>query len=517
LEGGNGLDDGDSKGKNNLVTIGRRICTSFLPRSFFSRFTVRIMRPHVWALSLAWCDDRQHLAGAIIERVASVRLNKVLREARMVFMLEILPVSNRLQLLGRAPSWLLPDLYTSIALLQNDLIDVLKSSRFDRQMEIDVLCTHCLSNRLPPLSCEVFSYEDLSRVIEDAGCETTVTSEGGRCTVRVGNLLPSALVLSDTVVIPMKELEFLENIGSGGYSNVWKARYREELVAVKQYNSSGRGNLHELTKELLMCSNLSGAHIVQTLGVVMDPTEGKYCLVMEALSCGLDRIVYNPVMFPLLWRDRLRILQHIAEGVLTVHKAGLIHRDLKSSNVLLRVTAQADGTLSVVAKVTDFNMSCVVVDATSMQVWPPYFLAPEAMMGSGCCFLVDIYSFGVIMYETVARKLLFQDMVTKSYEESLVYDAVIQGKRPQIVNNAIVEPHIDEEIMESFAAIVSACWHQWPSSRPHFPEIICELETLDLKRAALGKQWKMSKTKSPRAMPDMYAWATLDNLTSAPP
>ena len=273
-------------------------------------------------------------------------------------------------------------------------------------------------------------------------------------------------------------------------------------MAVKEYifSEEMEKEREELLQELILISSLSHPRTVRMVGAILGGGvrgrggEEYHSLVMEAMDCGWDKIVYNPENYPLTWKQRLQVLAHVAEGkqrvwrvksfrffnefffffqgMSIIHEAGITHRDLKSANVLVcqlfypnsfynfiihiftqvRIRKGRVQEFIIDAKVSDFNMSCVLMDAKRMQTWPPYFLAPEIMSGNPArfelnflkkgfkklnpllSFLVDVYSFGVLAYETVARQLLFADMVQHRFDEKKVREAVKEGKRPHVVD-----------------------------------------------------------------------------------
>jgi hypothetical protein len=117
-------------------------------------------------------------------------------------------------------------------------------------------------------------------------------------------------------------------------------------------------------------------------------------------------------------------------------------------------------------------------------------------------FLVDVYSFGVIAYETVGRKLLFADLVQHAlFDEIKVRRAVLAGERPPIIDAYPYEPTPEKvhsffiatksndnnlfKVFLLFTELVDACWHQQPMQRPQFPAILSLLHKLqDLYREA---------------------------------
>ncbi len=139
------LKDTEIPPEASYVTFGRRFTCSFLPKTFFSRLTVQILRPHVWRLLYAWGDQRKELAGIVIEKTEKIEIhehnamNKV--EARdgqylatLRFDVEILPSGNCLQLLGRSSKFARQALLSHMNLLQDSLIEFLNTTKYCGQV-----------------------------------------------------------------------------------------------------------------------------------------------------------------------------------------------------------------------------------------------------------------------------------------------------------------------------------------------------------------------------------------------
>ena len=134
-----------------------------------------------------------------------------------------------------------------------------------------------------------------------------------------------------------------------------------------------------------------------------------------------------------------------------LHSLNIMHRDLKSPNVLLtRGDGTDDGTMSssrhIIAKVADFGFSCSMSLFDSLQgkvVENPMWLAPEILAGSPYTLKADIYAYGVVMWEMLTRDIFFGDVQFRHQLE----DRVVQGLRPEI-------PQIEEMETEVERAVV---------------------------------------------------------------
>jgi serine/threonine protein kinase len=149
--------------------------------------------------------------------------------------------------------------------------------------------------------------------------------------------------------------------------------------------------------------------------------------------------------------------------MLFLHDSAIIHRDLKLENVLLDENLEP--------KVCDFGFS-KIVDVTnakrhSMIGGTPRFMAPELHEERPFDFKIDVYAFGMLMYEVVTKIVPFADVTDTDLGEQ-----VMDGVRPPFPENC----------SPAFQTLISNCWHGNPDWRPDFNEIVMELgkeETLE--------------------------------------
>jgi hypothetical protein len=158
-------DASDTDGKEIITKTGRRFRCQFLPHVFFSRLIVQILRPHTWRLRYAWGDNRKELCGFVLEKSEKIEFFEKRTEtndadsttgemtakeeketpksgvqfATLRFSVEILPVGNCLQLQGRGPAWASSALHSKMGILQNNLLELLKSSKYSSQVPLSPL------------------------------------------------------------------------------------------------------------------------------------------------------------------------------------------------------------------------------------------------------------------------------------------------------------------------------------------------------------------------------------------
>ena len=150
--------------------------------------------------------------------------------------------------------------------------------------------------------------------------------------------------------------------------------------------------------------------------------------------------------------------QQIANGMQHLHSNDIVHRDLKSGNILL-----ASGLL---AKVCDFGTARTMVKTSNTtQKGTPRWMAPEivASVEANINKMCDVFSYGMVVYEIFSHKIPYDDIPTNA----LVGLAVLQGKRPPVPTT--LPPFL--------CPLLEDCWKEEPNQRPQFEAITLAIQT----------------------------------------
>ena len=201
----------------------------------------------------------------------------------------------------------------------------------------------------------------------------------------------------------IKSFEIIEQVGRGGMAEVYKARHvdLDVNVAIKfiRMERFPQDILHSVVKrfqnEAKKMAQLSHPNIakVTDYGVY----KGIPFLVMEYLPGGtLKKYMGKPMPY----QQATRLLLPVANALAYAHSKGVIHRDVKPTNILLSETDQP--------MLSDFGVAKMIgsdqtqgLTATGASIGTPEYMAPEQALGKKIDQRVDIYSLGVILYELV--------------------------------------------------------------------------------------------------------------------
>lgn len=265
-----------------------------------------------------------------------------------------------------------------------------------------------------------------------------------------------------------EELELEEVIGVGGFGKVYKGKWKNETVAVKAARSDPDESIsvavENVRKEAKMFWSLNHENIATLRGVCLKPPN--LCLVMEYAAGGsLTRVLSGRQIPPGILVDWA---QQIARGMHYLHEEApltIIHRDLKSSNILLTEAVTDENLARKILKITDFGLAREVEKTTRMSAAGTYaWMAPEVIKFSRFSKSSDVWSYGVVLWELLTGETPYKGIDALG----VAYGVAINKLTLPIPSTC---PHL-------FTQLLSDCWNQEPHGRPSFRSIIKRLEEI---------------------------------------
>ena len=254
--------------------------------------------------------------------------------------------------------------------------------------------------------------------------------------------------------------EILDKIGEGGFGVVYKGRdpFIKRLVAVKTCTSEEQGIQRRFFREAEIAGNLHHVNVVTIHDFGVE--EQTPYLVQEYLDGDdLDTLMERSEK-PLTVRQKVRYLRGIAEGLGYAHSHGVIHRDVKPSNVRILKNGRV--------KVMDFGIAKLKdqesrLTQTGMTMGTVAYLSPEQLKGEKLDHRADIFSFGIVAYELfTGRRPFHSDTISKLFQRLL-------SEPP---------PPLDPTLVPAgLIPIVERCLEKNVEDRyPNFGEVIADLD-----------------------------------------
>jgi serine/threonine protein kinase len=224
--------------------------------------------------------------------------------------------------------------------------------------------------------------------------------------------------------------EILEKLGNGGFGTVFKARdtVLDRPVAVKilhPYLVGQTGFIKRFYREARSAAKLEHPHIVPIYEV--GEAEGRHFIVMRYLEGEPLNSLLAEAGDPLSIRESLGILEDVASALDYAHSKGIVHRDVKPSNIFVTSNGAVLGDFGIVRVLDDASR----VTATGQALGTPEYMAPEQIKGEDVDARTDIYALGVVAYEMLTGQVPFTGTTPFAIQEGHVHRAFTP---PQTLN-----------------------------------------------------------------------------------
>ncbi|XP_031122735.1 receptor protein kinase TMK1-like [Ipomoea triloba] len=288
--------------------------------------------------------------------------------------------------------------------------------------------------------------------------------------VEAGNLVISVQVLRNVT----KNFAPENELGRGGFGVVYKGELEDgTTIAVKRMECGVISSkaLDEFQSEIAVLSKVRHRHLVSLLGYSVEGNEK--ILVYEYMPQGaLSKHLFHwksSKLEPLSWKRRLNIALDVARGMEYLHTLAhqsFIHRDLKSSNILLGDDFRA--------KISDFGLVKLAPDGGEKSVVTRLagtfgYLAPEYAVTGKITTKADVFSFGVVLMELMTGMMAIDEDRPEESQYLVTWFWNVKSSKERLM--AAIDPTLDakEDALDSILTIAELAGHctaREPSQRP---------------------------------------------------
>ncbi|XP_059448205.1 serine/threonine-protein kinase STY13-like [Corylus avellana] len=275
-------------------------------------------------------------------------------------------------------------------------------------------------------------------------------------------------------------------IARGAFGTVHRGLYNGKDIAVKVLNWEEEGQRTEakivslwtaFRQEVSVWHKLDHPNVVKFIGATMDtsalktngtrskrtgmPSINGACVLIEYLPRGtLKSYLIKNMGRKLPFKIVIRLALDLARGLDYLHSMKVVHRDIKTENMLL------DKNLTL--KITDFGVArfqAMNPNEMTGNTGTPGYMAPEVMENEPYDRKCDVYSFGICLWEIYCCDMPYAQIRSSDLASSVLYQNM--------------KPEIPRCCPSSLAQVITQCWDPVPNKRPDMKEVVNMLEAID--------------------------------------
>ena len=267
-------------------------------------------------------------------------------------------------------------------------------------------------------------------------------------------------------VIDIEDFRVIKELGSGSYAKVTLEEHipSGKLVAVKTLSGAGtKREIECFCREVSILAMHKHPCILPFFGFtnVGRDSDNELIVATDYMKNGTLRDILNDESCgkaPKEWNATKKsiVAYGIACGMNFLHQCRVVHRDLKSLNILLDEEFEP--------KIADMGLAKFIREGEiqTMRIGSYPWMAPEVLVSQNYNEKADIYSYAMILYELVTLRYPFSECT----DQKLIQFRVMNRKRPTL----------DENTPEPIATMIQRCWAQDPRERPSFAEIMAQFK-----------------------------------------
>ena len=261
------------------------------------------------------------------------------------------------------------------------------------------------------------------------------------------------------------DYESVKVLGTGTYASVFLVQRRDnhQLCALKLLPNKSQQRPQHLAREIEIFKRISHPCLLRLVA---------YRLPSETIPSAalLTEYMPNGSLFELFEKERqgqsppqwdatakTKCVFGMAAGIAHLHSLRIMHRDLKSENILLDENFEI--------RICDFGLSKILegedANGNTQNIGTPLYMAPELFTNEPYGYSIDVYAFSILVYETITGIGPFADIT----DPMILGQKVVSGDRPII----------PETVNDGYRNLLESCWARDARHRPDFPSIIQEL------------------------------------------